>query len=281
MLPLADFYGTGLTRLMLGDNPFSGFSYVEDWMPGEEMIDYYTADKVVETMFEAEKNGINAYMALGDPFVLRCIRQYRNEGGKMRLIFQSYPAVELEANIRQMLKYEPLGIYHQGGTLDMMMENGETELVKQRIKLIKDSGVKAGLGTHMPEVIKQAEDEGWGVDFYAACLYNARRQKRGQTSSFISGKKKDYLVFFPEDPPVMLQTIRSTGKPCIAFKILAGGQRIMNIPEGDISAEIEKSFAETYAGLKPGDFACIGVYQGRKNQLAENCEIVSRILSKT
>ena len=278
MLPTVDFLGKQLTRLILGDNPFTGNSYVEDWISGEKMLDYYTASKVVETLFLAEEYGINAYMALGDPFILRCIRQYRNEGGKMHVIFQSYPPVELETNLWQMLKCEPVGIYHQGGTLDMMLENGDDATVKKRIGLIKNSGVPTGIGTHVPDVVARAEAEEWGADFYVTCLYNARRQKRGETSGFISGKKKNHLVFFPQDPPVMMETIRKTQKPCIAFKLLAGGQRIMGLPPDKIPAEVERAFEETYAGIKSGDLACIGVYQGDKNQLAENCAIAGKIL---
>ena len=279
MLPTADFYGTQLTRLMLGDNPFIGNSYVPDWMPGDEMLDYFTADKVVETMFEAEKNGINAYMILGEPFILRCLRQYRNEGGKMHLIFQTYPAMDLEINLPQMLKCEPLGIYHQGGTLDTWLYKGEDELVKKRLKMIKDSGVKMGVGTHSPDVVKRAEAEDWGADFYVNCMYDAYRTKRGEASSFITGKTKHHLVFFPGDPPLMLEAMRGTPKPCIAFKILAGGQRLAKLPPEDMPAEVERAFREAYDGMKPGDFACIGVYQGRFNQLAENCATVKRILS--
>ena len=280
MLPTVDFLGKQLTRLILGDNPFTGNSYIEDYISGDEMLDYYTAGKVVETLFEAEKNGINTYMALGDPFILRCIRQYRNEGGKMHVLFQSYPPVDLETNLWQMLKCEPIGIYHQGGTLDMYLENGEDELVKKRINLIKSSGVPAGIGTHSPNVVRRAQVEEWGLDFYVTCLYDARRQKRGETSGFISGKKKTHLVFFPEDPPVMMEVIRKTEKPCIAFKVLAGGQRLMGLPPEKIPAEVERAFEETYAGIKPGDLACIGVYQGYKNQLSENCATVKRILER-
>jgi len=278
MLPTADFYGTQLSRLMLGDNPFNGHSYIEHKVSGDEMMDYYTADKVVETLFEAERQGINAYMALGEPFVLRCIRQYRLEGGKMHVLFQSYPAMDLEVNLHYMLKCEPLGIYHQGGTLDNYLENGAEELVKKRLKLIKDTGVPMGLGTHVPGVIARAEAMDWGVDFYMACLYNARRQQRDQASGFLTGKKKDVLVFYPEDPPVMLDMIRKTPKPCIAFKILAGGQRIANLPSDEVPAEIERAYAEAYMGLKPGDFTCIGVYQAKRNELAENCRIVRKVL---
>jgi len=281
MLPTADFFGTQVTRLLLGDNPFIGNSYVPDWIPNEEMLDYFTADKIVEAMFEAEKDGINTYMAIGEPFILRCLRQYRNEGGKMHLIFQSYPSMDLEINLPQMLKCEPLGIYHQGSTLDTWLYKGEYEFVKKRLQLIKDTGVKMGIGTHSAAIVKQAEEEGWGADFYVTCLYDVYREKRGELSSFLTGikaAKKTHPVYFPEDPPVMMQAIRETPKPCIAFKILAGGQRLMNLPPEKIPAEIELAFREAYAGIKPGDFTCIGIYQGRHNQLEENCGIVGRIL---
>ena len=103
-IPSVDFYGTQITRLILGDNPFTGHSYIEDIHSGEEMKNYYTAEKCVRALFEAEENGINAYMALADPFILRVIRQYRNEGGKMHIMFQSYPVIDLEVNIRQIME---------------------------------------------------------------------------------------------------------------------------------------------------------------------------------
>ena len=279
MLPTADFFGTQLTRLMLGDNPFLGNTYVPEHITTGDLLDYYTANHVVEAMFEAEKNGMNAYMAIGEPFVLRCIRQYRQEGGKMHVLFQSYPSAELEGNLRSMLAYEPLAIYHQGSTLDYWMEIGEVELVKSRLKLIRDTGVKTGLGTHSPLIVRQAEEEGWDIDFYMACLYNIRRQKRGQKSGFVTGKPKTEPIYFPEDPPLMMEEIRTTSKPVVAFKLLAGAQRIIELPPAQRPAEIERAFAQAYAGIKPGDFACIGVHQGQHNQIKENCEIAARVLA--
>ena len=110
MLPTIDFFGTPVTRLIMGDNPLTGHSYVEDVHTGEEMMDYYTADNCVKALFTAEENGINTLCALGCPFILRVIRQYRNEGGKMNILFQSYPPIDLAVNIRQMLAVKPIGI---------------------------------------------------------------------------------------------------------------------------------------------------------------------------
>lgn len=44
MIPKVDFFVTQVTRLVMGDNPFNGHSYIPDICSGNEMIDYYTAD---------------------------------------------------------------------------------------------------------------------------------------------------------------------------------------------------------------------------------------------
>jgi hypothetical protein len=277
MIPKADFFGNKVTRLVLGDNPFNGHSYIPEIHSGDEMVDYNTADNCLKTLFEAEENGIDTYVALAEPFVLRIIRQYRNEGGKMKIIFQTYPALELDVNLRMMEKCNPIAIYHQGGTADYMTESGQLELLRSRLKQIKSTGLPAGLGTHVPETVLQSENEEWGADFYMTCLYNARRTQRGEQSGFITGKPK-YLVFYPEDRFLMYDVIKKVQKPCIAFKIFAGGQIFNGKASEEIPALVRSAFAEAYENIKPNDLACIGVFQKYKNQLKENADIAKTVL---
>ena len=56
MLPTVNFFGAPVTRLILGDNPFNGHSYIKDIHSGDEMMDFYTADECVRALFEAEEN---------------------------------------------------------------------------------------------------------------------------------------------------------------------------------------------------------------------------------
>lgn len=277
MIPNVDFLGNEVTRLILGDNPFNGHSYIPEIYSGDEMVDYYTADNCIKALFEAEENGINTYLALAEPFVLRVIRQYRNEGGNMKIIFQTYPAMDLDINLQMMMKCDPIAVYHQGGTADYMCEMGQIDDLRDRIKCIKDTGLPAGLGTHVPETVLRAEEENWGVDFYLTCLYNARRTQRGEQSGFITGKPK-YLVFYPEDRFLMFDVIKQVKKPCIAFKVFAGGQAFYGKMPEEIHAVAEAAFRETYANIKPNDLACIGVFQKYKNQIKENADIVKAIL---
>ena len=278
MIPSVDFFGTSVTRLMLGDNPFNGHSYIESVHSGNEMVDYYTADNCVKTLFEAQELGIDTYIALADPFVLRVIRQYRNEGGTMKLLFQTYPAIDLSINLNMMMKFDPVAIYHQGGTADYMVESAEEDELKSCLQMIRAAGVPVGLGTHEPDTMLRAESEGWGVDFYMACLYNARKQQRGQQSGFITGKSKQ-LVFYPDDRFLMFDAIRRVNKPCIAFKIFAGGQMFMGRASEEIPAIAEQAFREAYENIKPCDAACIGVFQKHKDELREDAQIVRKVLS--
>jgi hypothetical protein len=277
MIQQTDFFGTRISRLVLGDNPINGHTYIPDVYSSDAMLDYYTAANSVQALFEAEQCGINTIVPLANDFMLRVIREYRNAGGKMNIVFQPYPAIPLEINLRMMMQAEPIAIYHQGTTTDNLCESDRTDTLRANLEKIRACGVPVGLGTHVPETILRAEKEDWGVDFYMACLYNARRDNRGEESGFITGKSK-HLQFYPEDRFKMFETARNVSKPFIVFKILAGGQIFHDHPKDDQPELIRRAFTEAYNDIKPSDVACIGVYQKLKNQIQENAKIVESIL---
>ncbi len=278
MIPTVDFYGHKISRLILGSNPFTGHSYIESLHTGEEMMDYYTAENCVQTMFEAQMSGVNTYMASADPFIIRVIRQYKNQGGKMNVMFQTYPAMDLKVNLRLMLKCEPVAIYHQGTSTDFLNEQGQIDTIRKNIQIIKDTGVVAGLGTHVPDTLLRAEEEQWGAEFYSACLYNSRKQNRGEQSGFITGKTKAHLVFYPNDRFLMFDAIKKVQKPVIAFKTFAGGQVFLGKNQDEIPSVAEQYLRETYENIKESDMIMIGVYQKEKNEMKENADIVKKIL---
>jgi hypothetical protein len=110
LLPTVDFFGTQITRMLIGDNPVNGHSYIEDRISGKEMSDYYTLEKTVEMFFHAEETGFNALLPLACPKSIAALKEYRRQGGKMHLIFQPYPAVPLEKNIDEMMELSPVAI---------------------------------------------------------------------------------------------------------------------------------------------------------------------------
>ena len=260
MLPTIRLGSTEITRLIVGGNPFSGNSHWDskrDW----EMRDFYTSAKIKETLFHCEECGLNAMLLRGDMHIMRLIREYRNEGGKLHWIgMTGSEFLSFNGNVNQMMQYGPCAIYHHGSVTDSLFKKGEYDELKRRLDFIRSKGVPVGLGTHMPEVIRYAEEHDWGVDFYMACIYNISRTDR--VSSAVTGKSNSGEIFDESDIPVMYETIRQTPKPCLAFKILGAARRC------DSHETVRAAFVEAFANIKKTDAIVVGVYPKDEDHVA-------------
>lgn len=270
---IVDFFGHSVSKLIVGDNPITGHSYITDQITGQEMIEYYTTENILKAMFHMEECGFRTMIPLADPYVLRVLKEYRRMGGIMNFIFQPYMPMDQEVSMRQMMELDPIGIYHQGTTTDFLYESDRCEEIKARIEQYHSMGIPVGIGTHRPDVIEMCENEEWNVDFYMACLQNARRNREGEQSGFITGKSKDKLIFYPEDRPIMLDTLKKVEKPVIAFKIYAGGQMFVGKTQEEKRQLIKNVYEEVFTALKPNDIAAIGVFQRDMDQIQEDAEL--------
>lgn len=275
-----DFFGHKVSKLIIGDNPFNGHSYITSYIPGPEMRNYYTEEKILEEMHKMEELGINTMLPLADPYIIRVLQHYRNNGGKMNFIFQTYGPMmrtveHADATIYQMMSVDPIGIYLSGTYNDVRYETGRCDEIVAMLNKLKESGVPVGFGTHHPELIEKCEQEGWGADFYMACMYNLRRQREGEESGFITGKSKANVVIVPDDRAVMLETLKKIEKPIIAFKIFAGGQMLVEHPEEKRRELIKDTYNTIFTTLKPNDFAVAGIYGKNHDQLTENVSVLN------
>ena len=274
-----EFLGHQISKVILGDNPFFGNSYVPDTYPRKEMYDFYQVEQIQNALFTAEENGMTTYMALADNYLIRMYELYRRNGGKMNIMFQTMPPYDLQANIWEMIKCEPIAVYHQGSTAEEFLRDDKKDVLLQRLELLRTMKIYVGLGTHVPEILLQAERENWGLDFYMTCLYNYQNQRKGVRSGFFADKSiPKYVTFYPEDPAKMYAAIKQVNKPCIAFKIFAGGQVFNDKAPEEIPGVLENVFTDVFTNIKPNDVACIGVYQKFKDQIKENVEIANKVL---
>ena len=273
-----NFFGKDLSRLIVGDNPFTGHSYT-DLLTERELLSYHTEENIIASLQEAERCGYNAMLPLGDPFILRSLYHFEERGGNMTYILQFFPSMDIRADLRIFKQLNgAFAVYHQGTTTDNLYENGKVDQIKENLKILRASGLKVGLGTHRPDVIELCESEGWDVDFYVACLQNARRGREREESGFITGKTKQGLLFYPEDRPIMLDLISRVTKPCIAYKIFAGGQMFQGHTDEEVADLIRGVYREVFTKIKPTDLACIGVYQGKKNQLKQDADLFAEVM---
>ncbi len=282
-----DFFGHKVSKLICGDNPFNGHSYITEYIPGADMRNFHTEDKILEAMHRMEELGINTMLPLADPYMIRVLQHYRNNGGKMNFIFQTYApfmtckAYEMaDVSIRLMQSVDPIGLYLSGTYTDVRFETGRNDEITGMLQHLKSSGLKVGLGSHRPELIELCEKENWGADFYMACMYNLRKGHEGEESGFLTGKSKKGRVIDPADRAVHLETLKKIDKPIIAFKIFAGGQMLVETETEERRALIEDAYNTIFTALKPNDFAAMGVFQRDHDQIGENVSIFNEWAAK-
>ena len=280
-----DFFGNKVSKLIVGDNPFNGWSYIPKFIPGSEMKAYHTEDKILEAIHKMEELGINTMLPLADPYIIRILYHYRNNGGKMNFIFQTWgPLMTPElwpVTMRMMQEVQPLGVYLSGTFVDVRRETGRDQEIKDMLGKMRAMGIPLGLCTHRPENIAEFENgEGWDFDFYMACMYNARRNREGQESGFLTGKSKGDIEFHPSDRAEMLTAIKDVKKPILAFKIFAGGQMLAEHNEAERRELIYDAYDTIFTTLKPNDAAVMGIFQKHHDQLSENISVFEEWAAK-
>ena len=267
-VPKMKFFGTEISRVVLGVNPFYGYAHFNSNFAGS-MREWYTPERVCAVMHECMRYGINAFNYVHLGRAPQDWARFQSEGGKMHLIIQVTAGVDAGALVKE---FKPLALQRQGEVVDTAWQRGEMATVKEWCKKARDLGVLVGVGTHIPEVIAKIEEENWDVDFYSGCVYNRRRtveeQKHVLNGELLEMPNELYLQ---SDPPRMYRVMRQTKKPCFAFKILAAGR----IPDRGI----EHAFRTAFESIKPTDGVYVGMFPRFKNEVRENAEIVHRILA--
>lgn len=272
ILPTVSLGDQQVSRLIIGGNPFRGNSHFSEQM-NRDMLEYYTVQRIKHTLFRCERRGINTMQVRGDVLLQAVVREYRAEGGKMHVIFQTASELrDLQGHVRQLARFGALGIYVHGTWTDRHFHDGDMTDVEELLKVIRDTGVQVGLGTHIPEVIDLAEERLWDLDFYMASMYNLSRRPR--ESALVSGARQSEELFDHTDKFKMLERIRRTKKTCLAFKVL-GASRLCASP-----SQVREAFRIVLSAIKPTDAIVVGMFPKYRDQVAQNARLVRAILEE-
>ena len=268
-VPKIKFFHAEISRMVLGVNPFYGFSHYNSNF-SNAMKEWYTADRVCAVMHQANRFGINAFNYVHLDRGPQDWARFQAEGGQMHLIIQVTANADAETLVKTL---KPLALQRQGEVVDDAWRAGKMQTVREWCKKVRDLGVLVGVGTHIPEVIAKIEDENWDVDFYSGCVYN-RRRKPDEWKKVLNGEIMEMTgdIYMQSDPARMYRVMRQTKKPCFAFKILAAGR----IPDSGI----EQAFRIAFESIKPTDAVYVGMFPKFRDEVRQNAEIVHRILTK-
>lgn len=269
LLPTVKFGKADITRLIIGSNPFYGYSHFNAILSGV-MREFYTQDKRIEVLKNAERSGIGTWQVHYNDEPLADYLRYRAEGGKMNLILLADFAMMKNPEIvpEVVAKMKPLGVGHHGNRTDDRFRAGEKWKVKEFCKIVRDTGVMVGVSTHNPAVVDTIESENWDIDYFQTCLYRVTRTPEEARAEYHEAPIGE--IFMEKDPERMCKMIRATKKPCLAFKVFGAGRNID-------SPEVPIRFA--LSNIKPTDAIILGTFPKFKDEMRENADIVRRVLS--
>lgn len=278
MIPTVAWNGVRISRLLVGHNPFKGQSHFNGALD-EEMREWFEdREHILDVLKRCEEVGITTAQ-FGGEVPMWALAEHQRRGGKLDWIATMYghanpdPTPEedqaWEKELRSILAHSPapLGIQHFGEMTERLYFAGRLDIVRERMKRLRDTGLLIGVGTHLAEVVEEMEEQGWDVDFYQTCFYACYSGNR-------RGVNRDQEVFEDEDRDKMVKAIQQASKPCLAFKVL-GGNRKCGTPE-----EVRAALEYTYASLKPTDVACVGMWQKYMDQVGWNARVVGEILGE-
>ena len=285
-MPQIPFGSHRISRLIVGANQQMGVSHQSREMT-MHMLEYFTADRIVSYLQSCLAQGIDTWQANYFPNGREALLKLREEGGDINLIPNSAPQFldpsegrlhaileRVENAFPEMLEeYKPIGVYLWGSMTDRMWREGKIDTARDFLAKVRDAGVQAGIGTHIPEVIEHIEEKGWDVDFYMASLYRAEKT-REEILEVLPEVPHDGAdgreIYLPSELPRMCDVISKTSKTCLAFKLFAGG-RTSGTPE-----KVREAFEYVFEHIKPTDAVVVGMYPRFADQIKENADLVKK-----
>ena len=257
-LPSVDFCGLKVSRLVLGANPFGGFSH-QNTERDQEMVAYYSVDRIRETWQRAESTGINTMVTNNESqHVVQAVREYKASQGKLQWIAQvNFRRKAYQEGIDEVVAMGCKALYLHGALIDEAYSKQDEGTLRTWVAYAQSKGVPVGVAGHAPEAHLWVDSLNI-VDFHCVCFFNCGSLHAGK------GDKFSLTDIIPST-----ECIRQIQKPCIGYKIMGAGR-----------IDARMAFEYAFERIKPGDVVNVGMYRGDKdNMIEENVAIVKSILS--
>ena len=258
-LPMGRIGDVKISRLLVGGNLISSFAHSRDLIYVSSLLkNYFTDEKVMETLEICEETGINTAILRVDDHCIRILDTYRNErGGKIQWIAQAKPASkqDLTGDIKRAIDNGAIGVYMHGGVGDNFVKQGRVDLLAQAVEFTKRNGVIAGVGGHTVEVPIACEKAGVDPDFYMKTLHSH--------DYWSANRQPEHDNIWSKTPEKTIEFMKTVKKPWIAYKVIAAGA-------------IHPSDAFQFAYENGADFICAGMFDF---QVREDVIIAKKILS--
>lgn len=263
-----------ISRIIPGGNLIAGFAHARDLIYVSEMIkNYFTDEKVIESLWLYEACGINSVIFRTDEHTLRILDKYWKRGGKIQWIAQTYPKEDDYTNIRMAIDGGAAGAFVMGGIADQLVSEGRLEHLAGPIEYIRNQGLIAGTAGHAIQVPMTCVEHGIETDFFMKTIHHDRywsahpAENRDQFMHNVEYDSLDRDQFHDNlwcaEPEKVAEFFNTCITPWIGYKVLAAG-----------SIAPEDGFR--YAFSNGADFVCVGMFDF---QVIQNANITHDILN--
>jgi hypothetical protein len=258
LLPTVDFCGLEITKMIIGANPFGGFSHQNDERD-RHMREYHTQERILETWDRATTAGINTMCTNNEtPHIVEAVKTYFAAGGNLQWIAQvnAHDNPDMIDAVDKVVEMGCAALYFHGELMDEVARADEKEMFRGWVAHAKSKGVVTGSAGHAPAThwwINEMDV----VDFHAVPFFDCGSIHEGLGDRFRLSDMAPAIEF-----------IQKVSKPCIAYKILAAGR-------------IEAKMGIEYAleQIKPNDIINVGMHRGDRDDMVEyNVDLVNAAL---
>jgi hypothetical protein len=256
-LPRGKIGKLSISRLICGGNLISGFAHSRDLIYVAPLLkQYFTDDKVCDTLALCEAQSINTTILRLDDNTLRILKSYWKErGGKIQWIAQCKLAQpDPFSDLKRAVDEGAVGAFLHGGDADQLVEEQRVEMIGKAVEFVKRQGVLAGTAGHSIEVAKACEKAKIAVDFYMK-TFNSKKY-------WSAGPMPRHDSVWEETPQETAAFMQEVNKPWIAYKVLGAGA-------------IHPREGFRYAFENGADFVCVGMFDF---QVAEDVQIAQQAI---
>jgi len=264
-LPAGKIGNVTISRLICGGNLIGGYAHSRDLVYVSSLLkQYFTDEKIIETLEICEENGINTINA--GTSSLGVLKKYWDErGGKIQWLAQCGASTDdLTGDVQKALDAGAAGAYLIGNVGDKWARAGRLDLIGKVVDFIRRNGVIAGVGGHNLRTVVACEEAGLPVDFYMKTHHSTdywSTRQPDQHKDVIDNYGTDN--YWDKEPDKTAEFMKKVTKPWIAYKVLAAGA-------------IHPRDGFKYTLRNGADFMCVGMFDF---QVREDVIIAKNILA--
>ncbi len=271
-VPTGKIKNLEISRMISGGNLIAGFAHARDLIYVSKWIkQYYTDEKVIETLWRYEDAGINSAILRTDEQTVRILREYWRRGGKIQWLAQTYPKERDLSNIHMAADNGAVAAFVMGNIADKMVYNNKIEELATAVDLIRSLGLVAGVAGHSINVPKKCLESDIRPDFFMKTLHHdqywsAHPEENRNEYIVNEGRSSDHNKqhdnIWCVDAAETAAFFKTCDIPWIAYKVLAAGA-------------IAPKDGFSYAFKNGADFICVGMFDF---QVIENANIMHNLI---